>query len=214
MMLVPLSSRSLLFSVLSAPFLEWAELSLCAASVPAALKLKFTFFVDTVHLVLAMTLGSRGPAWLSVRQRDWHGSALHRTLRTRSTPRLKINAVQIATFQCFELPQWVMEHLYLMYILDNFYTFLTHIHVLSLPSPAPPLLNSSYPQTAIQPGWAKKKKKKKSSIEVISVTGNNCFKFLFCFSFILFSWLTAMSAVQLYWLCLLLPMPQVFSSLP
>lgn len=55
---------------------------------------------------------------------------------------------------------------------------------------------------------------KKSSIEVISVTGNNCFKFLFCFSFVLFSWLTAMSAVQLYWLCLLLPMPQVFSSLP
>lgn len=46
------------------------ELSLCAASVPAALKLKFTFFVDTVHLVLAMTLGSRGPAWLLVRQRD------------------------------------------------------------------------------------------------------------------------------------------------
>lgn len=61
-----------------------------------------------------------------------------------------------ATFQCFELPQWVMEHLYLMYILDNFYTFLTHIHVLSLPSPGPPLLNSSFPQTATQPGWAKK----------------------------------------------------------
>uniref|UniRef100_D3ZEH3 SEC61 translocon subunit alpha 2 n=1 Tax=Rattus norvegicus TaxID=10116 RepID=D3ZEH3_RAT len=97
--------NSLLFSVLSTPFLEWAELSLCAASVPAALKLKFTFFVDTVHLVLAMTLGSRGPAWLLVRQRDWHGSALHTTLRTRSTPCLKINAVQIATFQCFELPQ-------------------------------------------------------------------------------------------------------------
>lgn len=34
------------------------ELSLCAALVPAALKLKFTLFVDTVHLVLPMMLGS------------------------------------------------------------------------------------------------------------------------------------------------------------
>lgn len=41
-----------------------------------------------------------------------------------------------------------------MYILDNFYTFLTHrIHVLYPPSPAP--LYLSYPQTATQPGWAK-----------------------------------------------------------
>lgn len=172
-MLVPLSSRSLLFSVLTAPFLEWAELSLCAASVPAALKLKFTFFVDTVHLVLAMTLGSRGPAWLLVRQRDWHGSALHTTLRTLSTPCLKINAVQIATFQCFELPQWVMEHLYLMYILDNFYTFLTHIHVLSLPSPAPSLLNSSYPQTATQPGWAKKNQALKLFLSLETTASNS-----------------------------------------
>lgn len=48
-----------------------------------------------------------------------------------------------------------MEHLYLMYILDNFYTFLTHrIHVLDLPSPAPTPLYLSYLQTATQPGWA------------------------------------------------------------
>ena len=46
------------------------ELSLCAASVPAALKLKFTLFVDTVHLVLAMTLGSSVSAALLVRQQD------------------------------------------------------------------------------------------------------------------------------------------------
>lgn len=42
-----------------------------------------------------------------------------------------------------------------MYILDNFYTFLTHrIYVLDLPSPAPTPLYLSYLQTAIQPGWA------------------------------------------------------------
>lgn len=45
-----------------------------------------------------------------------------------------------------------------MYILDNFYTFLTHrIHVLDFPSPAPTPLYLSYLQTATQPGWAKVK---------------------------------------------------------
>lgn len=46
----------------------------------------------------------------------------------------------------------------------------------------------------------------KSSIEVISVTGNNCFEFFSAFICPLFL-VTAVSAVQQYWLCRLLPVP-------
>lgn len=49
--------QSVVFSA-NCPISEMGtKVSLCLALVPAALKLKFTLFVGTVHLVLPVTLG-------------------------------------------------------------------------------------------------------------------------------------------------------------
>lgn len=45
----PFSPQSVVFSANCPISAMGTEVSLCAASLPAALKLKFTLFVDTVH---------------------------------------------------------------------------------------------------------------------------------------------------------------------
>lgn len=79
------------------------ELSLCAALVPAALKLKFTLFVRKHTCSLPVMLETNVPALpcsvLTVRS---CGSVLH-TFKTLSIPHLFKNIVQIATFQYFGL---------------------------------------------------------------------------------------------------------------
>ena len=106
MMLAPLSSSHSLFPNADCPIPEvGAALSLCAALVPAALTRKFTLFIKTHTCSVACDAGNQCTR-LAMFSRDgemvtWISFA-HDIQNTQFPPTcLKINVVQIATFQYF-----------------------------------------------------------------------------------------------------------------